>query len=1604
MRSEVREWLKANTWKAGSGGQEKHDAYDWLIVHVVVPNTAAATQPRIGSASRSTEGLSAADKASASSSSRWNRSGHTTLLEKFRSDFNSTGSGKSGAMDRVAQIRVGINDVPYDMLPRVVPAVPSGYVETPEESAKAWEDLMDKLKAGILGSFDIRVAQYEEDIREKDAQRSLPGWNFCTFFILKEGLARGFESVGLVDDALVVYDELSVGLDAVVHEQAVTAGQNPQAHGGAMLPWTDELRNLAVSARKTILREQGAAQDPDRDGDEDEETVDLQSAQKRASGSSVVSVPLGLDGTGFDDIPISATKKSYRELILANNVSVFDFRCYIFARQVALLLRLGNASSTREELLAKVREQQESVMHGVAPRLPPPKPTDEAENLLMLAEICRRTLEFIPAVSQVLRRDLIASLAEGKERSESEESRDEKLDRIDANVIDNIVASFAFSVAQQILAQTSTKALPIPPSTLVPTGDAHEPKSSIPEPKTMMHPARSSSLHVRAGGQQRSVSPNAAPGADRRPSVPDINDPSSLGGGSQFLKVGLEELAARRAELYTLSRNILEENGRKRGWTDGWDDVPALNEPDVDDMVDVDLDADETSSPAEKGDGATDDTKPIVSTAGVENKLLRAALESEDDFYRLYETLTDKALRHYTVASHFHSVQACIADLGVLKYHLEDYGSAVGYFYRATPFFGERGWSLLELSMLILYSRCLKELKRKEEYAKVLLKLISKGAEAERERLQHRTSLQLGGTKQIAARKRHVESLAMKGYLPELLEAIDAVSVEFKNPLASFFSDVDIVGYPSYQNGADGFSVTIRLQSLLVDPMPIERARVRIVSATASNQKEIWLESREELVLKPGQNRITVHCNANVADTYEVDQMTLSRPNLQLHWERDVNLPPHSTDMFKSPRITLYQRANVLDINMTASRHLQLDRNSHLELELSTGWNTIRSCEIRVRSSTGGLRLLNSEARVVGNAHSFSKPPESGLFCLDDLDRQTRVRIRFPFTIEQDMPAIMVRVEAAYNVVPGDDTGGVEFHFSKSYTIPISLPLGVNVQDIFRHSYLLSRFTVSTASASPLRLFKSELHGCEVFDSKFGVPPGGPVLVFPRQPASLLYKITRRERRSRSSVLHGTLSTNGTVAGNANPTTLYLQLWYSILLDELKAAVGASLTVALTGTPLADLARLVREAVLARLPSALSAQDLERCALLGRLPSSTLRAALVPEENDKRSAVIDWDALLYGVAPIVAPLPVPGDVNGENRPPPTSPPELGPQPVANVVRAFLKSWVAGLPRAGLPIPAATVPPNADAGDGFEGYGGGCCSMLIPVDVPAVAVLHTVDIRIEPPLSGLVDGSSASSSPTSSPAEEPVACVNQLLGAVLRIRWTRLWDTAGLGTGATGHTMEPIEFSYDVTAPSDTWLLGGRKRGRFLVPPPTSSDDTGNDLSSTEETELKVPLLLIPLRDGWLPYPSVEIKEVSAAPSSVSSSDTSVNAASASRSGGGDSHAAARVSQGAASYHQQPPYNHRYQQSHPYPAGSNQLGRGQGQGYGGSASAMPPSVAQTPSHHCETDHRNIGETVRVVADRRRVTLSLDASGPGGGPLVLESERRDGGTAWTERVVV
>ncbi|KAE8452162.1 hypothetical protein EG329_001629 [Mollisiaceae sp. DMI_Dod_QoI] len=1412
-RRQVREWIKDHTPPAQSTtkitSQENHDAYEWLIVHVIVPNTAAATQPRTSGKSSESSSGSISEK----SGPRWRGGGSSTILEKLRADFNGT---SKSAIDRVAQIRIGINDVPYDMLPRVVPAIPGTYTETPQENENAWLDLISKLKSLILASFDSRVSQYEEDIREKDAQRSLPGWNFCTFFVLKEGLARGFESVGLVEDALVGYDELAVGLDTIIREQSSTGSS--VARGGSFLPYTEDLKKQTEKARAAMLRDMGAA-----DVVEYEEPIDLQSTTR----------VLELDD---NEIPLNASKKRYRELILANDISIFDFRCYLFARQLSLLLRLANAWSSQEELLAKLKEQRESSLQGVAARLPASQPADDAEVLTVLGEICRRSMYFVASISRIMREDIWASCKASSNVAEEQDATSISIDPVMTQVVDNIVSSFTFAFAQQILAQTSTKSLPIPPSTLAPPSskiglDGQEPKAAIPEPKTMMHPARSSSLALRSSSREP-PSPGRFPGA-RRSSVPEQGATPS-----PFLKAGLEQLAARRAELYVLSRNVLERVGKERGWSAGWAEVAHLQSDDGGKMEEVDLNEDATIG---TNKSSTLSTIP-PSSHGIENKLLQTAIDNKDDFYRLYETLTDKALRHFTVANHIQSVQSSMADLAILKYHLKDYAAAASYFYRMTPFYGDGGWAQVELSMLIMYATCLRELQRKEEYVKVVLKLLSKSAMIEKERILRKSTLQIGHNSNLSP-----EVLTTESYLSDLLEITKTLPHEIHVPLQNFFGHIEVDSTVRYHPEMDSFGLQLRLQYLLSDDITIEKAKVKIVPLAGETNREIWLEMEGHTVFRKGTARLSVKSNTIVPGTYIATHLILQSNNITLQYDHNSTnvLNTKGGTFFRCPKLLIYHRAEAFDVRLFASRYLHLDRNRSLEIELSPGWNNVTSGELHVRAATAGLRVQTSEAKLVYGTLEISKKPEAGIIRFGAVESNSSSKLVMPFNLEHEVNEISLKIEITYATEKGT------FFFSTTPSVSIMLPLGVNVQDMFKHKALFSKFTISSSTSSPLRLLSSRLEGSEVFGAENGVPISKPLVVFPRQPASMLYKITKLKSQPKPQ----------TGSRKGSKSSLSLVLNYTCIEEEIENAVTENFSQFLEKNSLDSYARLMVPIVLTELRAHLSPYDFERIAILNEVSTSLLSS-------------VNWRSHFSGL--------------GRN-------PESS-KDTAILLEECLQNWLQQ--NSNLQLPPFSTDDESVRNSR---------SIVIPVDVPSVTLVHTADLKLLDP----------------SPSNMIVAASNQPISASLNIKWTRIWDNEIGSENGIGPQSDYMEFFYEISGASDAWLIGGRRKGHFRVPRRPQEQDSKQKLS--------FPVVLIPLREGFLPFPNVDIK----------------------------------------------------------PAPSMKIG--------GHTDDEPPRVKQ-PIVTCETDFKNAGETLRVISDARKTTVSLDASGPQGGAWLLESERRsvgDGG---------
>lgn len=588
----LREWVKEHTPASQNSTsintQENHDAFEWLILHVVVPDTPAADQSRPSASVKSEDGAERS-----SSSSRWPGRSSSSILDKIRSDFNGT---SKSAVDRVAQIQGTNPPVPGLANTNTAHASTSNGKGDTRARGTEWEDLVVKMKSLILASFDLRVRQYEEDIRERDSQRNLPGWNFCTFFVLKEGLARGFESVGLIEDALMGYDELAVGLDLIIREQSTA--QSSVAHGGLFLDYTPELSQQVKQAL-----EEGRPSGSNVHGSGD---TALEIGQQ--SGRSNVSL-----GTFL----LNTDRKPYRELILGNNISAFDFQCYVFARQVSLLRRLAKPSSLNETSGTR------------------PSGDKQPEDLLTIAEVCRRATDFISSATRMVREDINRS---SRQDGQIKEIRDKITAKAYGNTIENLVAAWTFSATHQMLRYTSVLSVAdmrrIETQTTKPPGGeaSHGGRrqglaGGTPSVRRDNLPPRTSSLSL-STTQVTSISDQERASSD---GPFGLRKPMPTG----FAQMGIEEIAAYRANLCLLGRRALSSVGARHGWRTGWAEMAtellAMNTH----MEEVSLDHSETIDANKSAPGESDDSS--TNLFGLNDETLRAALSSKAEFYAQYE-------------------------------------------------------------------------------------------------------------------------------------------------------------------------------------------------------------------------------------------------------------------------------------------------------------------------------------------------------------------------------------------------------------------------------------------------------------------------------------------------------------------------------------------------------------------------------------------------------------------------------------------------------------------------------------------------------------------------------------------------------------------------------------------------------------------------------------------------------------------------------------------------------------------------------------------------------------------------------------------------------
>lgn len=413
-------------------------------------------------------------------------------------------------------------------------------------------------------------------------------------------------------------------------------------------------------------------------------------------------------------------------------------------------------------------------------------------------------------------------------------------------VIDNIVSSWAFAIADQILESTKSSSL----SSVQEQISQDNPEKSQFLGEKGSRPARSSSLAHKKAAPQNPVSI-----LDR---VGEKVLSNSLSEQSMSQASDLETLAGSRADLFMLQRQILERLAASRTWLIGLSKLRAETSSKSDDLKEVDL-SDGSENTENESSSTTDPSSNDSPLNGIFQATVSSALSAVDDFKALYEQLTNQSLAHYLTATRKNAIERLIADLALVKFESGDYVAAATYLSRVAPAYSERQWGMIESSLAKVHAECLKKLNRREDYVQMLLNLLGRSASREKSYLE------------LRQRKRPLanssgpwvdEDLMDTGSsLDELITYSETLPYDRPVAMERFFSDINVEPYIRHFDDRDGFSLRIKIRHLLHESLTVDKTVLRLRMADDGTTREISLENLDAVELKTGMNSISVHAN-----------------------------------------------------------------------------------------------------------------------------------------------------------------------------------------------------------------------------------------------------------------------------------------------------------------------------------------------------------------------------------------------------------------------------------------------------------------------------------------------------------------------------------------------------------------------------------------------------------------------------------------------------------------------------------------------------------------------------------------------------------------------
>ena len=373
------------------------------------------------------------------------------------------------------------------------------------------------------------------------------------------------------------------------------------------------------------------------------------------------------------------------------------------------------------------------------------------------------------------------------------------------------------------------------------------------------------------------------------------------------------------------------------------------------------------------------------------------------------------------------------------------------------------------------------------------------------------------------------------------------------------------------------------------------------------------------------------------------------------------------TDSTQHKSFLVWPKIESLEAHLSLSETINLEQTNSIKLSLITGWNTITTARLSLRAASAGLRLHTADTEAVNGEIAIVDKSHTGSIVVDELVPNSAASFQVPYSVEGDPREIGVRVSIKYTTPEG------EFALSFHSSLPTNLPLAINVQDSFKQSLLVSKFTIGTSSAVPVRIAGCYLEGNQ--DFRVILPPwsGDELDVFVRQPLSLISKVYRNPQRNCDS--------------SSLSNKLFLRLEYRCVEADVYAAIENRFFATLRTSRFAKFARALRPPLLAMLRTRVATQDLETICVTNKI-------------NVGGYEKWDWDDVVASFPP---------DVEGLER--------------------WLRDWhevrkLCALCRIPLTFMQQNQRATFEKGDVYSPMQ----YLIVPVEIPQMQIVHTAYLR------------------------------------------------------------------------------------------------------------------------------------------------------------------------------------------------------------------------------------------------------------------------------------